>query len=140
MTKVKLTNSFIIEAKEVEIKNGILNISTVENTVEELAEMFSNKDNTNLITFLTAADAESGFRVGFTSFIGIDYDADGVKTIKLAQPADTTESRISKAEGIANKALAQGENIMSTFSLLPEEIQAKMIENDINNLLLESEV
>lgn len=102
MTKVKLVDKTIINATEVKIENGILKISTEENTVEELAEMFANKENTNLITFLTETDIESGFKVGFTSFLGINYDAEGVKTVELTQPVDVTEARISNAEGSIN--------------------------------------
>ena len=102
MTKVKLVNGSIINALEVKLENGILKISTEENTVEELAEMFANKENTNLITFLTETDIESGFRVGFTSFLGINYNAEGVKTVELAQPKDITEARISNSEGSIN--------------------------------------
>ena len=105
MTKVKLVNGAIINALEVKMENGFLKITTEENTVEELAELFADKENTNLITFLTETEIESVFKVGFTSFVGIEYDANGVKTVELMQPADVTEARISNAEGIANQSL-----------------------------------
>lgn len=101
MTKVKLVNGAIINALEVKMENGFLKITTEENTVEELAELFANKENTNLITFMTETEIESGFKVGFTSFLGINYDADGVKTVELAQPIDVTEARLSTLEGLA---------------------------------------
>ena len=118
MTKVKLVDKTIINATEVKIENGILKISTEENTVEELAEMFANKENTNLITFLTETDIESGFKVGFTSFLGINYDADGVKTIELTQPVDVTEARISNAEGSINMVNEEVTELETTVNAL----------------------
>lgn len=125
MTKVKLVDKTIINATEVKIENGILKISTVFSSVEELAEMFVNKENTNLITFLTETEIESGFKVGFTSFLGINYDADGVKTVELAQPVDVNEARISNAEGLANQSLAKATELEKKVVVLEEgqEIQ-----------------
>ena len=125
MTKIKLVNGVIINAEEVKIENGILKITTEENTVEELAEMFANKENTNLITFLTETEIESGFKVGFTSFLGINYNADGVKTVELAQPVDVNEARISNAEGLANQSLAKATELEEKVVVLEEgqEIQ-----------------
>ena len=104
MTKVKLSNGTILNASDVVVANGVLKISTVDLTVEELADLFSDKENTSLITLMTEADVECGYKTGFTSFAGIDYTADGVKTVELFQPVDVTEKRISDAEGKANQA------------------------------------
>ena len=99
MTKIKLVNGTIVNAETVEVVNGVLKISTIEATVEELAELFGNKDNTSHIILMTESGKESGFKDGFTSFAGISYDADGLKTIELFQPRDVTEVRISNIEG-----------------------------------------
>ena len=107
MTNVKLVNGAIINALEVKMENGFLKITTEENTVEELAELFADKENTNLITLMTETEIESGFKVGFTSFVGIKYDANGVKTVSLMQPSDVTEARLSNAEGLANQSIAK---------------------------------
>lgn len=125
MTKIKLVNGVVINAEEVKIENGILKITTVKNTVEELAEMFANKENTNLITFMTETEIESGFKVGFTSFLGINYDAEGVKTVELAQPIDINEARISNAEGLANQSLAKATELEERVVVVEEgqEIQ-----------------
>ena len=56
---------------------------------------------------MTEADVECGYKTGFTSFAGIEYDADGVKTVELFQPVDVTEKRIADAEGKANQANAK---------------------------------
>lgn len=101
MTKIKLANEVVINATEVKIENGILKISTTEETVEYLAELFLNKENTNLIRLMTETDIESGFKVGFTSFMGITFNEEGMKTVELAQPTDVTEDRISALEGLA---------------------------------------
>ena len=114
MTKVKLLNGTIISAQTVELVEGVLKITTTEHTVEELAEMFSDKENTNLITLMTESEIESGFQTGFTSFAGILYGADGLKTVQLFQPADVTESRISNAEGVANAANSMAESAKTT--------------------------
>lgn len=106
MTKIKLANGTIINANSVELVNGVLMIATTEHTVEELAEIFSNKENTSLITLMTKSGVESGHKKGFTSFAGINYDAEGVKTVELFQPKDVTEARISNAEAAANLASA----------------------------------
>ena len=125
MTKVKLANGVVINAEEVKIENGILKISTNENTVEELAEIFLNKENTSLITFLTETNIESGFKIGFTSFIGITYNEDGTKIVELTQPIDVTEARISNAEGLANQSLAKATELEERVVVVEEgqEIQ-----------------
>lgn len=104
MTKIKLVNGTIINAETVELVNGLLMISTKEHSVEELAELFGNKDNVSHIILMTESGKESGFKVGFTSFAGINYDSEGNKTIELFQPIDVTEARVANAEGIANQA------------------------------------
>ena len=102
MTKIKLTNGTVINADSVELINGILKITTKELTVEELANLFSNKENTSLITLMTVSGTESGFKTGFTSFAGINYSEDGTKTIELFQPKDVTEARLSNVEATTN--------------------------------------
>ena len=114
MTKVKLLNGTIISAQTVELVEGVLKITTTEHTVEELAEMFSDKENTNLITLMTESGIETGFQTGFTSFAGILYGADETKTVQLFQPVDVTESRISNAEGVANAANSMAESAKTT--------------------------
>ena len=109
MTKIKLVNGTILNATDVEVVNGVLKISTTELTVEELAELFSDKGNTSLITLMTEANEECGYKTGFTSFAGINYTADGVKTVELFQPADVTEKRIAEAE--AQAAQANGKTV-----------------------------
>lgn len=106
MTKIKLSNGTIVNASDVQLVNGTLRITTSELTVEELAEIFSNKENTSLITLMTESEIETGYKKGFTSFAGINYDAEGVKTVELFQPKDVTEARISNAEATANLAKA----------------------------------
>ena len=104
MTKVKLVNGTIVNATDVKVVNGTLKISTTDLTVEKLAKLFSDKENTSLITLMTEADVECGYKTGFTSFAGIEYNADGVKTVELFQPVDVTEKRIAEAEGKAVQA------------------------------------
>lgn len=118
MTKIKLVNEIIISASSVDLVGGVLRITTEEHTVEELAEMFSNKENTNFITLMTESGLESGIQTGFTSFIGVDYNAEGLKTVKLMQPADADELRISQAEGTANHAFAETVELGSTIDAL----------------------
>lgn len=50
MTKIKLVDGTIINANDVILENGIFKITTSENTVEELAAIFSDKSNTSKIT------------------------------------------------------------------------------------------
>lgn len=106
MTKIKLVNGTIVNASAVELDHGALKITTSERTVEELAELFTDKSNTSLIKLLTESGKETGFKTGFTSFAGIVYLEDGSKVVELFQPADVTEARISNAEGAANEAVA----------------------------------
>ena len=102
MTKIKLVDGTIIDASSVELVSGTLKITTTEKTVEELAEIFKNKDNVNLITLLTGSGKESGYKTGFTSFGGIMYNEDDSKTVELFQPVDVTEARLSNVEGNTN--------------------------------------
>ena len=101
MTKVKLTNNTIINADSVDLNNGILRITTKEHTVEELATLFSDKNNTSRITLMTESGLETGYKTGFTSFAGINY-LDGIKTVELFQPKDVTEARLSNVEAATN--------------------------------------
>lgn len=107
MTKVKLVNETTINADNIDLVSGALQITTSEHSVEELANIFSDKSNTCLLTLLTEADVESGYYEGFTSFAGIIYNAEGSKVIQMFQPKDTSESRISSAECAA--ALARND-------------------------------
>lgn len=116
MTKIKLSDGTIINATDVVLENGILKISTTEHTVEELAGLFSNKENTSLITLMTESEKETGYKAGFTSFAGINYDADGLKTVELFQPKDVTEARISNAEGAANLANEKSVELESSIT------------------------
>lgn len=102
MTKIKLTNGTVINAESIDLTGGILRITTSELTVEELATLFSDKSNTSLITEMTESGIETGYKAGFTSFAGINYGADGVKTVELFQPKDATEARLATVEATAN--------------------------------------
>lgn len=102
MTKIKLTNGIIINADSIDLTNGVLRITTSELTVEELATLFSDKNNTNHITLMTESGLETGYKTGFTSFAGINYDANGTKTVELFQPKDVTEARLSNVEATTN--------------------------------------
>lgn len=118
MTKIKLSNGTIINASSVELDKGVLKITTADHTVEELAEMFSDKDNISLITLLTESEKETGYKTGFTSFAGINYGADGLKTIELFQPVDVTEARLSNTEGIANLANEKANELEETVNAI----------------------
>lgn len=111
MTKIKLVNGTILNISDIDLVNGILKITTSELTVEELATLFSDKENTNLITLMTESEIESGYQTGFTSFAGIKYNSDGTKTVELFQPVDATETRLSSAEGKANQAISETEGL-----------------------------
>ena len=125
MTKIKLTNGVVIDASEVEVVNSTLRITTTEYTVEELAEIFSNKNNTSYITLMTESEKESGYKTGFTSFAGINYDADGNKTVELFQPKDVTESRLSYVEG--NTSRLTEETYENTENIIDVQAQVDYI-------------
>lgn len=103
MDKIKLANGTVISVSNIDSSDRTLKISTTDFTVEELADMFSNKENTNYIVIMTESEKETGFKIGFTSFAGINYDNNGVKTIELFQPIDDMEARVSNIEGVASK-------------------------------------
>ena len=124
MTKIKLADGTIINASSVELVNGVLKIATTDLTVEELVNLFDNKENTSLITMLTESDVESGFKTGFTSFAGVMYGTDGVKTVELYQPKDTTEARISNAEGTAAFASNKADTISEETAVLATTIDS----------------
>lgn len=121
MTKIKLVNGAIVNASDVIVANGVLKISTVDLTVEELANLFSDKENTSLITLMTEADVECGYKTGFTSFAGIEYSADGVKTVELFQPVDVTEKRVADAEGKAAQAANTANEANAKTNVLEEQ-------------------
>lgn len=83
MTKIKLLNGVIINAKTVEIVQDVLEITTDEMTVEALARLFSDESNTKEIKLMTVSGKESGLQTGFTHFEGIMYNADDSKTVHL---------------------------------------------------------
>lgn len=115
MTIIKLVDGTLLNCEKVELMNGSLRIVTQEKTVEELAELFKDKNKTSRIVLLTESEIESGFKVGFTSFAGITYAEDGTKTVELFQPADTTEARISSAEGAAQAASDKADIVQSNL-------------------------
>lgn len=123
MTKIKLVNGTIINTSNIEVVNGVLKITTTENTVEELATLFSNKENTNHIVLMTESEKETGYKNGFTSFAGINYDENGIKTIELFQPVDVTEARLSNIEGTANET----QNTLTDVELAMAEIYEMML-------------
>lgn len=117
MEKIKLVDGTIINASKIGTANGIFKITTTEYTVEELAEIFTNKENISKITLLTESETECGYKEGFTSFAGITYDAEGNKTVELFQPKDVTEARISNAEAkLANSAESIAELSEDTYT------------------------
>ena len=115
MTKIKLANGVILDATNVELKNGVLELTvSSDKTVEELAILFRNKTNTALITLMTENRKETGYKRGFTSFAGINYHDDGTKTIQMFQPKDVTEARLSDVHGQVIAANAQAAQAVST--------------------------
>lgn len=118
MMKIKLVDGTVINAENVDLVKGTLEISTKDHTVEELAGIFSNKETTNCITLMTESGIETGIQTGFTSFAGIDYDSEGVKTVKLFQPVDASEARIANAEGAANQAISETAELEATVDAL----------------------
>lgn len=125
MTRIKLTDGTIINASTVEVVNGVLKITTNEYSVEELAEIFKDKNKTNLITLMTESEKESGYKTGFTSFAGITYDADGNKTVELFQPKDVAESRLSNVEG--NTSRLTEETYENTENIIDVQAQVDYI-------------
>lgn len=141
MTKIKLVDGTVINAVSVELANGTLKIAVTEFTVEELDKLFSNKENTSLITLMTESGVESGYKKGFTSFAGIRYDADGLKTVELFQPKDITEARLSNAEASANlaneKAKALEEELTNTQLALTEQYEENLaLQEELTNTQL----
>ena len=131
MTKIKLTNGTIINASDVVVVNGTLKITTTDSTVEKLAKLFSNKENTSLITLMTETEVECGYKTGFTSFSGITYDANGVKTVELFQPVDVTEKRIADAEGKAAMATNKANEANKKVATLEEKNAVLEVQNEI---------
>lgn len=128
MTKIKLTNGTVIDASNIEVVNGTLKITTSEHTVEELAEMFVNFENTNYITLMTESGTPCGYKTGFTSFAGITYDAEGNKTVELFQPKNVTEAKIASAAAVANmvnEKMMASESDITTMRLALDETTAK---------------
>ena len=125
MTIIKLTNGTTINASDVEVVNGTLKITTNEYSVEELAEIFKDKNKTNLITLMTESEKVSGYKTGFTSFAGINYDVDGNKTVELFQPKDVTESRLSNVEG--NTSRLTEETYENTENIIDVQAQVDYI-------------
>ena len=60
MTKVKLSNGTIVNASDVQVVEGVLKITTTDLTVEELGNLFSNKENTSYVVLMTEAEVECG--------------------------------------------------------------------------------
>ena len=135
MRKIKLVDGTTIEIVEKSLINGILKISTKEKTVEELAELFSNKENTSYIATLSRNDVEIGFNKGFTSFAGITYDTDGIKTVELFQPKDVTEARIANLEGATNETKNTVANVETSMSNFKAE-QKQEMENALTDVEL----
>ena len=123
MEKIKLSDGTIINISEIDLVNGVLNISTYEHTVEELVEMFSNKEKTNLIIVMSDTGVENGRKLGFTSFGGIHYGANGLKTVELFQPVSDLEHRVAEAEGKITQTNAAVEAVDAELDEMAEAIQ-----------------
>lgn len=139
MRKIKLLDGTIIEITEKSLINGILKISTKEKTVEELAELFSNKENTNCIAILTRNEKEIGYKIGFTSFAGITYDVEGVKTVELFQPVDVTEARIANLEGVTNETKNVVENTVANMETSMADFKVEQ-KQEMENALTDVEL
>ena len=122
MEKIKLSDGTLINITDIEVVHGTLKISTPDHTVEELVALFSDKQKTSLIMILTAANVECGQKIGFTSFAGIRYDADGLKTVELFQPVDDLERRVAIAEGVADGAASVANTATEKAMTLDEQM------------------
>ena len=107
MDKIKLVDGTILSAESIELINGVLKISTRDNTIDGLIELFSNSANTHTIVILTEDEVECERKIGFTSFAGIRYNADGLMTVEMFQPKDELELRVASAEATANLATSK---------------------------------
>lgn len=119
MDKIKLANNLIISIENIELINGTLTISIREGfTVDELITIFSDINNTSVITIITEDEIEVGMKTGFTSFAGINYHADGLKVVELFQPVDDTEARLAQAEATAQLATAMANTVAEQNEML----------------------
>lgn len=139
MRKIKLLDGTILDITEISLINGTLKISTKDKTVEELAELFSNKENTNCIAILTRNEKEIGYKIGFTSFAGITYDTEGVKTVELFQPKDVTEARISNLEGATNETKNVVENTVANMETSMADFKVEQ-KQEMENALTDMEL
>lgn len=139
MRKIKLADGTTIEIVETSLINGILKILTKEKTVEELADLFSNKENTSYIAILSRNETEIGYRKGFTSFAGITYDTEGVKTVELFQPKDVTEARISNLEGVTNETKNVVENTVTNMETSMADFKVEQ-KQEMENALTDMEL
>ena len=118
-------------------------VNTSFNTVNELKEYLTSNNmivlyelGTPIRTPLTAeqiAEIEKVHTFYPVTNISNDFDC-GMKVTYLADSKNYIDNQL------ALQAQAREQEMMAMFMLLPEETQAAMIENDINNLLTESEV
>ena len=117
--------------------------TSVAETVDELKTFLTENNATcyyilaePITTPLTAEEiAEIEKLQTFYPVTNISNDFDcGMKVTYLADSKNYIDNQL------ALQAQAKEAEMMAMFMLLPEETQAKMIENDINNLLTESEV
>ena len=139
MRKIKLLDGTILDITETSLINGTLKISTKDKTVEELAELFSNKENTNCIAILTRNEKEIGYKIGFTSFAGITYDTERVKTVELFQPKDVTEARISNLEGVTNETKNVVENTVANMETSMADFKVEQ-KQEMENALTDVEL
>lgn len=129
MDKIKLTNDLIISIENIELINGTLTISIREGfTVDELITIFSDINNTSVIAIMTEDETEVGMKIGFTSFAGINYHADGLKIVELFQPVDETEARLAQAEAATN---------LATSKLSEVEEQNEILSITVDSILTE---
>ena len=118
MDKVKLVDGTLLSAESIELINGVLKISTRDNTVDGLVGLFSDPANTHTIVILTNDDVECERKIGFTSFAGIHYSADGLMTVEMFQPTDDMELRVASAEAAASAANSTAEVLVEQTEIL----------------------
>ena len=73
---------------------------------------------------MTESGKETGYKTGFTSFAGINYDESGNKTVELFQPKDITEERVSNAEGAANSANEKAMEVENQNAVLASTVDS----------------
>lgn len=101
--KARMIDGTVYTVSRAEVTNGRLEVDHLDETAEEVQEIYSNSANIQKIDLLTDAGDKFGELPGWTVYGGVKLKGQ-TKTVILTKELDLTVERITSAEATAIEA------------------------------------